>query len=127
MKKIHKNLVAKNFSLWKKFLKNKNEKEITGLYENNVSFLPTLSKKFKTKKKEVAEYFQHFLKNKPRVKILKDKIQTISQNCYIHSGLYNFFLEKRKKTIKARFTFIWKKNRNGNWKIIHHHSSLLPK
>lgn len=127
MKNINKNIARKNFSLWNKLLASKNEKAVAKLYDKNVSFLPTLSSEFKTKKEQIEKYFKHFLEKEPQAQIIKEKIQIISNDHYLHSGFYNFFLLKTKETIKARFTFIWKKNKRGEWKIIHHHSSLLPK
>jgi len=42
--------------------------------------------------------------------------------------MYNFEVDSAdgRQIVEARFTFIWKKNEPGEWKIIHHHSSVKP-
>jgi len=42
----------------------------------------------------------------------------------VNSGLYNFVTEG--KTINARFSFVYQ-NGNDGWKIVSHHSSVMPK
>jgi len=32
-----------------------------------------------------------------------------------------------RQVVEARFSFVWKKDDNGVWKIVHHHSSAKPK
>jgi len=32
-----------------------------------------------------------------------------------------------RKVVEARFSFVWKKDDQGEWKIVHHHSSAKPK
>jgi hypothetical protein len=52
----------------------------------------------------------------------------LNENAVSLSGLYTFMYEdKRGKTVKApaRYTFVWEK-RDGEWKIVKHHSSLRP-
>jgi len=46
-----------------------------------------------------------------------------------HCGMYNFEVgsEDSRTIVEARFTYIWQKDERGDWKILHHHSSLLPK
>lgn len=46
----------------------------------------------------------------------------------IYSGLYDFSIgpSDARETVNARFTYVFQKNENDEWKIIHHHSSLRP-
>jgi uncharacterized protein (TIGR02246 family) len=121
-------IARKNFINWNKALKTKDPKKVAVLYSKDAALLPTLSPEFKTKPCGIKEYFEHFLKKNPVGKIVVSKVQVLGSKSYLHSGLYNFEVGSKgaREIIKARFSFIWKQNRKGEWKIVHHHSSLKP-
>jgi len=124
-------VAKKNFNFWNEALLSKDPKKVVALYTEDVTFLPTLSSDFKMGKSGAEEYFIHFLEKNPEGKIIAEKVQKLSENSYSHSGLYDFEVdneekEGERKVVRARFTFVWEKDKEGKWKIIHHHSSLLP-
>ncbi len=122
------NQAQENFNLWNEMLQTGDTKKVAELYDNEATFLPTMLGKFLFGQEGAVEYFTHFLEKNPFGKIIEGKIQEINKESYLHSGMYNFEvgpLDKR-DTVEARFTFLWNKI-DGNWKIIHHHSSLKPK
>lgn len=128
-KKNIKKIAEENFKRWNKVLQTNNSYEVAKLYEDNSSFLPTLSGDFKKGKNGAMKYFEHFLQEKPVAEIIKSEVQESEDGkTLIHSGMYNFKVEEKnnQKIIQARFTFVWQKNKKGEWKIIHHHSSLKP-
>ena len=83
--------------------------------------------------------------------ILQEKVQVCDADCYVHSGLYTFEMDTwegdqksrtesdqsshtnttssgriiTRKTIAARFSYMWRQEADG-WKITHHHSSVVP-
>lgn len=118
-------IATKNFLRWNQALKTGRPEEVARLYSKESTFLPTFSNQFKKGPKEVKSYFEEFLKKNPEGKITEEKVQVLSEKIYSHSGFYVFSVrdEKVKKKVKARFTFIWRKKSNGDWEIIHHHSS----
>ena len=61
-------------------------------------------------------------------RIVEDKIQPLGEDSYVHSGLYDFEMGHvdNREIANARFTYVWKKDKNGKWRILHHHSSLKP-
>ena len=95
----------------------------------DATFLPTTSGEFKKRQDGAEEYFEHFLIKNPRGKIIQEEVQTLGTECYLHSGMYNFEVGPvdDRKVVEARFSFIWKKNNQEEWKIVHHHSSARPK
>jgi uncharacterized protein (TIGR02246 family) len=123
--------VAKsNFKTWNDALQTKDAKRVAELYSEDNTFLPTMSGEFKSGEKEAEGYFEHFLLKNPLGRIVQEKVQPIGDNSYLHSGLYNFEVDKQgggKEIIQARFTYLWQKDKDGNWKIHHHHSSVQPK
>lgn len=123
-----KQLALANFSLWNETLLSKDPQKVAELYAEDATFLPTVSKEFKKGQSGAAEYFTHFLEKNPVGEIIEDEVQPMGDGYYLHSGRYNFKVgpENEKKEIEARFSLVWRKNTEGKWEIIHHHSSLRP-
>jgi len=122
-------IASRNFNLWNSALKTGNPKEVAALYITYATFLPTTSGEFKKGQYGAEEYFEDFLIKNPRGKIIQEEVQTLGLDGYLHSGMYNFEVGPvdDRQVVEARFSFIWKKNNQGEWKIIHHHSSARPK
>lgn len=118
-----------NFSTWNRALESGDAKQVALLYSEDATFLPTVSGKFKIGQADAEEYFQHFLEKNPTGEIIDDKVQILGTDSYLHSGMYNFKVgpDSNRQTVEARFSFVWNKNDQGKWKIIHHHSSTKPK
>ncbi len=118
-----------NFTRWSDSLKTGDAKKVAALYAETATFLPTVNGEFKKGPSQAEEYFHHFLEKNPMGTIVEDEVQTLSENCYLHSGMYNFEVgpEEKREIVEARFSFVWEKDENGQWKIIHHHSSVRPK
>jgi uncharacterized protein (TIGR02246 family) len=123
-------LAKENFSLWRNALLTKDPAEVAKLYAEDNTFLPTMSGEFKEGIEEAQEYFEHFLLGNPEGMSIEEKIQPMGDNYYSHNGLYDFEVddENGKRIImECRFTFNWRKDSDGKWRIIHHHSSQKPR
>jgi len=125
---IVKEISVNNFLRWNEALKSKDPKKVAELYSDNVTFLPTASGDFKRGESGAEEYFEHFLEKNPVGEVVQEEVQVLGSDCYLSSGMYNFEVgpEEARKLIEARFSFVWKKDNAGNWKIAHHHSSVRP-
>ena len=123
------NIAQSNFEIWNHALATKDPDVVAALYSEEVSFLPTLSSKFIKGGTEAKGYFQHFLEKSPIGEIVEERVQSLGDDAYLHSGKYNFTLgpDDQRQVVEARFTFAWKKDNQREWKIIHHHSSIMPK
>ncbi len=86
----------------------------------------TVSKLIRHGRSEIAGYFKHFLESKPKGEIIEVNVIELDESTILQEGLYNFTLVKdsREKVVKARFTFVYQKDNNGEWKILHHHSAV---
>lgn len=127
---MEKEIAKQNFKLWNDTLGTKDPKKMAEFYDDNATFLPTVSREFKKGKAGAEEYFHHFLEKDPKGEVVEEEVQFIGENCYLHSGMYNFEVnspEGGKQIVEARFSFVWQKNEKGEWKILHHHSSVRPK
>ncbi len=124
-----KKIADENFSRWNNALLTRNPAEIVKLYAEDATFLPTVSSEFKKGQSGAETYFKHFLGKNPIGKIIQDEIQDLGLDCYLHSGMYNFEIDSddNKQIVEARFSFVWKWDQQGGWRIIHHHSSIKPK
>jgi hypothetical protein len=58
---------------------------------------------------------------------VEEYVIVIANERYAHCGVYRFALMKEgtREDVDARFTMLWSKI-DGVWKILHHHSSIVP-
>ena len=120
-------LARTNFERWNASLATGDAKNVSALYTQDATFLPTVSGEFKKGQEGAEEYFVHFLEKDPVGTIVEDAVQILGDDAYLHSGHYNFDLgpEDVRTTVEARFSFVWQRIEN-EWFIAHHHSSVRP-
>ncbi|MDX9970367.1 MAG: SgcJ/EcaC family oxidoreductase [Candidatus Gracilibacteria bacterium] len=126
-------IATQNFEIWNDSLQTKEPEKVAALYSDDATFLPTVLGEFKRGKTGAKEYFVHFLEKNPSGRIVQDEVQEISQDKYLHCGHYDFEIDNKdegatspRKTVNARFSYVWKKKEDGSYEILHHHSSLKP-
>jgi uncharacterized protein (TIGR02246 family) len=121
--------VAALFDGWNAALKTQDPEEVADLYWDDAVLLPTLSNQVRADRESRIDYFEHFLANKPVGKKIETHINVLDSNSVLDAGVYQFTLTDHdsgeKKIAKARYTYEWEK-RDGEWKIVNHHSSLMP-
>ena len=98
-------------------------KQVTNLYLDNGILLGTFSNKERVGHELILGYFKNLLKSPVEGEVVSEHPH-IFESSAVNSGLYNFITEG--KTIDARFSFVYSKD-NDEWKIVSHHSSVLPK
>ena len=117
------------FTKWNETLQTKDKQKVAKMYSDDATFLPTLNGELKRGVEGAAAYFEHFLQKNPFGTIVESAIQESADGgTVIYSGLYDFEVgpENSREVVNARFTYVFQKNENDEWKIIHHHSSLRP-
>ncbi len=128
-KKPTKKQVAALFDEWNAALKTRDAEKVADLYWDDAVLLPTLSNQVRADRESRVDYFEHFLANKPVGKKIETHINVLDSNSVLDAGLYEFALTDHdtgeKSVAKARYTYEWEK-RDGEWKIVNHHSSLMP-
>ena len=107
---------------WTSAIKNGDPKQVTKLYDENGILLGTFSPKERVGHELILEYFESLLKSPVEVQIVSEHSH-VFESTAVNSGLYNFITNG--KTINARFSFVYSKT-DDEWKIISHHSSVLP-
>jgi uncharacterized protein (TIGR02246 family) len=107
---------------WISAVESGDPKQVTNLYLDNGILLGTFSNKERVGHELILEYFEKLLKSPVEVNVVSEHPH-VFESVAVNSGLYNFVTNA--KTINARFSFVYNKNDIG-WKIILHHSSVLP-
>ena len=113
---------------WVAAIKSGDPKRVTEFYHRDAILLGTFSNKERVGHELILEYFENLLKSPVEVLIVSEHtfvevMDTAILRCAINSGHYNFVTNG--KTINARFSFVYQKGNDG-WKIISHHSSVMP-
>ncbi len=121
-----KQIAKKNFKKWNDALQTKDSQEVAKCYLSQGELFGTVSGKIRQGREAIAEYFEHFLESDPSGEILESDIEVISEDAYLETGIYQFTLTKdgKKTVVKARFTYVWQKDDDGEWRILHHHSGV---
>lgn len=107
---------------WVERIKSNNASAVAGLYHQDGLLLGTFSNSERKGKEQILDYFNALFNSKIDVEI-KTKHIYKTKSLSTVSGFYNFRVDD--KIIEARFSFVFLKV-NHKWKIISHHSSLLP-
>jgi uncharacterized protein (TIGR02246 family) len=116
--------IAALFDRWNRSLQSGDVQAVVANYAERSILLPTVSNTPRITVAEKADYFEHFLQNKPVGKIDMHFIQ-IGCNTAFDAGLYTFTFGTTGAQVKARYTYtyVW----NGTqWLITSHHSSAMP-
>jgi len=123
-KSIDEKKVRYLFGLWNEALATLDSATVAARYSKNAVLLPTISDTPRNTNALIKDYFDVFLPKKPQGKILEGKIIT-GCNWAQDSGIYEFTMGKDGSKAKARYTYVYIYE-DGEWKISHHHSSLMP-
>ena len=114
------------FEAWNNALKTGDARLVTALYAEDAVLLPTVSNIPRTSHAEIRDYFEHFLQKQPLAKVDQRNVK-FGCNKITDAGVYTFRVIDAGKMeyVPARYTFVYE-NRDGEWLIAHHHSSLMP-
>ena len=112
---------------WGTALSSNNPQKIADLYMPGAILYATFQNKLDTPK-EIEGYFVKLMKHKNlAVKFGKQNIRMFGETA-LNSGFYTFsYTDEKGKLVKvnARYTFVFAHEADG-WKIVEHHSSVLP-
>jgi uncharacterized protein (TIGR02246 family) len=101
---------------------------VTKLFTNDAVLLATVSNKPRTTPAEIEDYFVGFLKGSP-VGTINSSTFKMGCNQAARLGTWTVTLTDAatgaKTDVKARYSFIYRLE-NGEWKIDHLHSSMMP-
>ncbi|MGL4413127.1 SgcJ/EcaC family oxidoreductase [Roseinatronobacter monicus] len=118
--------IANLFDDWNAALQSRDPATVAGLYAEDAVLLPTVSNEIRKTPAAIQDYFDRFLKKKPYGRIIHQNIRLLD-TLAINSGIYTFDLtvDGTPKQLLCRFTFVYRQD-GESWKIIEHHSSVMP-
>ncbi len=111
------------FDRWNAALASGDPGEVSALYSPDALLLPTLSPQPRTDPAGIRDYFSGFLAGGPQGRIESRMIQ-LGCNEALDAGTYSFRFRDGHQ-VQARYTFVYGFDQ-GEWRIVHHHSSLEP-
>jgi uncharacterized protein (TIGR02246 family) len=103
--------------------------KIASLYAKDGVLWGTLSQSIRRDTAGIQDYFKGACAKLPKLTVaFKDHLVRLYGNTAIDSGTYVFSFDKdgAKTDLPARYTFVLVKN-DGQWQIVDHHSSAMPK
>ncbi|MCP9808983.1 SgcJ/EcaC family oxidoreductase [Cyanobium sp. HWJ4-Hawea] len=112
------------FENWNQALQSGDGAAVAQLYGQDALLLPTLSAQNRANPEGIGAYFDQFLKRHPDATVTSHSV-LLGCNQAVDAGSYRFELHNPEETVEARFTFVYGFD-GENWRIEHHHSSLLP-
>jgi len=123
---ITKDEVRALFSLWNSALATGDSRLVAKRYATKTGavLLPTVSDTPRKDFDTIKDYFDAFLLKEPQGVILDGDI-SIGEGWCQDVGIYEFTMGTTGDKVKARYTYTYV-NEDGEWKIAHHHSSVMP-
>jgi len=117
---------------WLNTLHGYNSALITSLYSNSGVLLGTLATEPLVGLSEIKSYFDEFVELKPLGVVTWHNTRKLGCRRICVDGNYTFCLNDKedpdkRKEAQARFTFVFKRFWFGEWAILTHHSSEVPK
>ncbi|QMU60627.1 MAG: DUF4440 domain-containing protein [Gammaproteobacteria bacterium] len=112
---------------WETCLNNGDLNGIVELYADNAVLWGTFSDIIRDNPELIREYFEAlFLRENLNVKFGSSNLRSFGEAA-IYSGDYEFSYQGDEKvSCPARFSFVFYKDESGQYRIIDHHSSLVP-
>jgi uncharacterized protein (TIGR02246 family) len=113
---------------WVAAYDSRNPARIAAMYEPDAVFWGTTSKIIRTDPAAILDYFKDAGKRPDaRVAIVEPQQIQIFGDVSINSGSYTFtdLADGKPVATPARYTFVFHR-RNGQWRIVEHHSSRIP-
>ena len=100
--------------------------KILAHYAEEAVFWGTVSPTLRDEPSEVRDYF---IPIGPEARVLiGEQRPRVFSDIAVNTGSYTFTLvsDGKKETVAARFSFVYKRDANGTWLIVDHHSSAVP-
>lgn len=119
--------VSSATAAWVEAFNSRDPARIVSLYEPDAVLIGTTAKKPASGTAAIAAYFANAPKQPMNRVALGEHAVRVFGDMAVDSGLYNFFQvsEGNAQLVPARYTFVYRK-RDGQWRIVEHHSSRVP-
>ena len=113
------------FGLWDEALATLDSTTVANMYGEGATLLPTLKDDVRTDFAGIKDYFDLFLQNEPRGRIVEGYIE-VGDDWATDIGIYEFTFGTTGAVVQGRYSYFYEPQEDGTWMILHHHSSMLP-
>ena len=112
---------------WEKYLNNADINNLINLYAEDAVLWGTFSNVIRDNLDLIREYFQELFKKRDLKVSFNASFNRVYEDTHLYSGTYKFsYIDEELIIINARYTFVVCKDRNSKYKIVEHHSSVIP-
>ena len=112
---------------WEIYINNGDLPNIVKLYANNAMLWGTFSTILRDNPELIRDYFQKLFQRKNFKVNFSSAKNRVHSGVSIYSGTYDFsYVDIELISLPARYTFVICKLDSGDYKIVEHHSSLIP-
>lgn len=112
---------------WQRFFNQGDAENIARLYSDEAVLWGTFSDTLRDSPGLIEEYFETLFERRgPRVQWGTVRARSCD-GLHLYSGTYEFsYTDRNLATLPARFTFVIGPDRDAGFRILAHHSSLMP-
>ena len=112
------------FSNWNDAIQTGDPDKVTAMYAEDAVLLPTVSNQVRHNTAEIRDYFVSFLAKSPSGEINEANPRQLTDDLVSNTGVYTFTFGDGAQ-VMARYSYLYKCI-GGEWKILEHHSSMMP-
>ena len=112
------------FYKWNDALDTLNSTIVANRHGKSAILFPSASDEVRTNITSINEYYDVFLKLKPQA-VIRDSFVFRGDRYCFDVGTYEFTFGATGDKVNARYTFVYVYE-DDEWKIMHHHSSVMP-
>jgi len=116
--------IVQLFSNWNDAIQTGDPDKVTAMYAEDAVLLPTVSNQVRHNHSEIRDYFVSFLAKSPRGEINESNPRQLTDDLVSNTGVYTFTFGDGAQ-VMARYSYLYKCI-GGEWKILEHHSSMMP-
>jgi uncharacterized protein (TIGR02246 family) len=116
--------IRKLFDLWNGALASGDPNKVAARYASQPVLLATISDTPRKSQAAIVNYFDNFLKSQPKA-VIKKSVTHAGDSWCEDCGVYEFTMGATGDKVLARYSFVYVLE-DGEWKIAHHHSSMMP-
>ena len=100
---------------------------VVAQYARDGVLVGTVAQRIKQGRADIRTYFKRFLAKDGLCGQFDSHLIEVYPDTAIHTGTYTFSWRVNGKAVQvpARYTFVWR-NTDEGWRIVNHHSSVLP-
>ncbi len=121
---MNNNDIIQLFSNWNDAIQTGDPDKVTAMYAEDAVLLPTVSNQVRHNHAEIRDYFVSFLAKSPSGEINEANPRQLSDDLVSNTGVYTFTFGDGAQ-VMARYSYLYKCI-GGEWKILEHHSSMMP-